>query len=232
MQLPLAIQLSTNLNFENFVCPDNDFFLSTLKLLASDKGESVVYLWGVKGCGKTHLLHAVCQYAAAKDLSVNYLPLAEMIEYPVDVLAGMEDYAIICIDDMNILVDYPEWQQAVFNLYNRVRDKKGRMLFSAISNPKELGLSLNDLVSRMEWGVVFHLQELNDKQKIKALKMRASLRGLELNDDVAAYVLKHFARDSDFLFKLLDHLDRQSLISKRRITIPFIKDVIEQGFSV
>ncbi|NOY65786.1 MAG: DnaA regulatory inactivator Hda [Gammaproteobacteria bacterium] len=230
MQLPLAIQLNTSLNFENFVCPDDEFFLATLKQFASGTGESVVYLWGAKGCGKTHLLHAVCQHAAATDLSVNYLPLAEMINYPVDVLEGLEDYAIICIDDMNALVAHPEWQQAIFNLYNRVRENKGRMLFSAITSPKDLGLSLNDLVSRMEWGVVFHLRELNDKQKNQAFKMRASLRGLELNDDVADYVLKHFARDSDTLFRLLDHLDRQSLISKRRITIPFIKNVIEQDF--
>jgi len=226
VQLPLAIQLNTKLSFENFVCPDDEFLLTTLTQFPSDTGESLVYLWGAVGSGKTHLLHAVCQHAAAKDLSIHYLPLVEMIEYPVDVLNGLDDYAILCIDDLQMIIDRPEWQQAIFNLFNQVREKNGKMLFTANANPKELGLVLNDLVSRLEWGVIFHLHELNDEQKMQALYMRANMRGLTLNDDVVDYILRHFARDTGAIFELLDHLDRQSLISKRRITIPFIKEVI------
>lgn len=226
MQLPLAIQLNTKLSFENFVCPDDEFLLTTLTQFSSNTGESLIYLWGAEGSGKSHLLHAVCQHAAGEDLSVHYLPLAEMIEYPVDVLNGLQDYDVLCIDDLQMIVARPQWQQAIFNLFNQVREKNGKMLFSADANPKELGLVLNDLVSRLEWGIVFHLHELNDEQKMQALYMRANMRGLSLTDEVVDYILRHFARDTSAIFELLDHLDRQSLISKRRITIPFIKDVI------
>jgi len=226
VQLPLAIQLNTKLSFENFVCPDDEFLLTTLTQFSSNTGESLIYLWGAEGSGKSHLLHAVCQHAAGEDLSVHYLPLAEMIEYPVDVLNGLQDYDVLCIDDLQMIVARPQWQQAIFNLFNQVREKNGKMLFSADANPKELGLVLNDLVSRLEWGIVFHLHELNDEQKMQALYMRANMRGLSLTDEVVDYILRHFARDTSAIFELLDHLDRQSLISKRRITIPFIKDVI------
>jgi len=231
VQLPLAIQLNTNLSFENFFCPGDSFLLTALKQFASGAGESVLYLWGAKNSGKTHMLHAVCQHVTSAQLSVNYLPLAEMVEYPVDVLAGLDEYNIVCVDDLQAIVDRQDWQQAIFNLYNRVRERNGRMLFTANANPKELGLSLKDLVSRLEWGPVFHLHELNDEHKMQVLQQRARLRGLEINDSAADFVLKHFTRDFGALFRLLNQLDRQSLIRKRKITIPFIKDVIEQDFS-
>lgn len=229
MQLPLAIQLNANLSFDNFVCPDDAFLLTTLKQFSSSEGETNIYLWGANSCGKTHLLHAVCQHAASAQLRVNYLPLTELVDHPVDILEGLEEYAVVCIDDLQVIVDRPDWQLAIFKLFNRVREKHGRMLFSAKANPKELALTLKDLVSRLEWGIVFHLRELNDEQKMLALQMRAKLKGLELTNDVVEYVLKHFTRDAGALFRLLDHLDQQSLISKRRLTIPFIKDVIKQG---
>lgn len=227
MQLPLPIQLNASQGFDNFVSADDAFLLETLKQFASGKGESLVYLWGVKASGKTHLLHAICQQASNNQLSVSYLPLAELINYPVDVLDGQQEFDMVCIDDLQCIIEKSDWQQAVFNLFNRIREKKGRLIFTAEASPKSIGFELQDLVSRLEWGLVFHLQPLDDEHKIKALQMRAHLKGLELTDEIATYVLKRFTRDMNALFEVLDKLDEASLIKQRKITIPFIREVFE-----
>lgn len=228
MQLPLPIQLNSNSGFDNFIYTD-DFLLTTLNQFAAGSGESLVYLWGAGSCGKTHLLHAICQQAASSELSVNYLPLSELIAYPVDVLSGLEDYSIICLDDIQCIVEHENWQVAVFDLFNRVRDKKGRLIFTANVSPKLLDFGLPDLLSRLEWGIVFHLQMLDDENKIKALQMRASMRGLMLSNEIAAYVLKRFTRDMKALFDILDKLDEASMIRQRKITIPFIREIFNIG---
>ena len=86
---------------------------------------------------------------------------------------------------------------------------------------------LPDLRSRLGWGPVFHLRELDDEDKIKAMQKRADQSGLEMADNVANYLLTHYPRDLFDLFERLDHLDRASMAMQRRLTIPFVKSVLE-----
>jgi len=73
---------------------------------------------------------------------------------------------------------------------------------------------------------VFQLHPLDEEGKTAALRARARARGLELSEDVAAYLMRRFARDTHSLFALLDRLDAASLIAKRRITIPFLRELL------
>jgi len=225
MQLPLAIQISDSASFENFLSPDDAFLVASLEKLAVEDSRAVMYLWGASGSGKTHLLQAVCRLASEANALASYLPLAELISHPVAMLEGMENIAVICVDDLQYLRDNPDWQQGLFNLFNRVYEQGGRMLFAATASPVELGLSLADLQSRLQSGPVFHVPVLTDEQKIEALKLRARQRGLELDNEPAQYLLNRFPRDLNALFEVLDRLDQESLIKQRRITIPFIREV-------
>jgi DnaA family protein len=75
-------------------------------------------------------------------------------------------------------------------------------------------------------GITLQIHPLNDEQKIAALKMRADLLGIEISDNVAGFLLHNFSRDTNYLFGLLHKLDRAALAAKRKITIPFIKEII------
>ncbi|HKJ77017.1 MAG TPA: DnaA/Hda family protein, partial [Gammaproteobacteria bacterium] len=82
---------------------------------------------------------------------------------------------------------------------------------------------LPDLVSRLGWGLIFHVRPLSDEQMIDALQLRARQRGLDLPADVARYLLRHYRRDMTSLASLLERLDHASLVAQRRLTIPFVK---------
>ena len=91
---------------------------------------------------------------------------------------------------------------------------------------RDSGLTLPDLSSRLAWGVVFQLQNLDDQDKQQMLQLRAALRGLQLPDEVARYILSRGARGMGELFTALERLDQASLQAQHRLTIPFVKRVM------
>ncbi len=221
-QLPLGIGLKDSATFDNFYPVGNEVVLQALQ----QGNDRMLYLWGPAGCGKSHLLQALCHAAAAEGLSPVYLPLQELISLTPDLLHGLEHQALIAIDDIQVVAGLSEWEEALFHLYNRVRDHGQRLVVSASVAPAGLALTLPDLTSRLGWGPVFQLATLTDTDKRAALQMRARRRGLEMNNEVADYLLRRCPRDMDSLFNLLNRLDQASLAAQRRLTIPFVRDLL------
>lgn len=226
MQLPLELTLRHNATFENFAYPEKHPLLSLLQEMARGRGESILYLWGAEGCGKTHLLQATCHRAALHGTSIVYLPLRELLQYGIEVLQGMEAHDLLCIDDIDAIAGNQEWEHQLFALFNRMRDRNARLITSAHASPTETGIRLPDLVSRLSWGPVFHLALLSDTEKLRALQLRAGTRGLELPEEVGRYLLRYYPRDLQIQFELLDRLDQASLVQQRKLTVPFVRDVL------
>lgn len=227
-QLPLGVRLRDDASLDNFLPGANAAVLLALKAFLTDPQEQMIYLWGGAGCGKSHLLQALCHQAGRLGVSAAYFPLENPQDLAPDMCQGLEHYPLVCLDDLQAIAGQPAWEQALFHLYNRVRDSGGRLLVAADRPPSELGLLLPDLVSRLAWGVVFPLQELSESDKIAALQLRARQRGLQLTAEVAVYLLRRMPRDMTALYTLLERLDQASLVAKRSLTIPFVRQVLNQ----
>ena len=74
---------------------------------------------------------------------------------------------------------------------------------------------------------MFQLQSLSDEDKLRALQLRASRRGLHMSDDVGRFILTRGERSMNALFELLERLDQASLQEKRKLTIPFLKETLD-----
>ncbi|WP_096085292.1 DnaA regulatory inactivator Hda [Agaribacterium haliotis] len=227
-QLSLAVSLNDKCYFSNFYASEpNQMLLLEAKAMAEGERRGHLLLWGAPGVGLTHILQAACHHAVAHGLSHQYLPLAELKKLaPEAVLDGLEQQQLICIDGLDEVAGDARWEQALFHLFNRVRDNGHSTLMSAHSSPQELGISLPDLSSRLLSDLVFRVTELDDENKIVAMSQRAAARGFELSEDVAGYILNHSERSTAALFALLDRLDRESLEQQRKLTIPFVKEVL------
>lgn len=225
-QLPLAIRLKDSASFANFYAGRNEQVLAHVRACAHGEGESVVYLWGSAGSGKSHLLQAACHASALRDGNPVYLPMRDAPGWPPEILQGLEACPLICLDDIDAIAGNAEWEEAVFHLFNRVRDHGHCMVMSAGVPVAELKLRLNDLASRVAWGLVLRIESLDDAEKIAALQWRARHRGFELPDEVALFLLRRCPRDTANLFDLLDRLDIASLAAQRKLTIPFVRDLI------
>ncbi len=93
--------------------------------------------------------------------------------------------------------------------------------------PTYLNLHLPDLKSRLAWGLVLQLQPLSDEDKLETLQMRAIQRGFRLPVSVAQFILKRCTRTMHDLDNILDRLDQASLAHQRKITIPFVKTILD-----
>ena len=221
-QLPLRIGLRDSATFANFFPGSNAAANHALQL----HSEPFIYLWGARGSGKSHLLQAACHEVSEHGGGAAYLPMGELVAMSPQLLEGMEQMALVCIDEVDTVAGNAEWEQALFHLYNRMRDSGSHLVVAGQAGPAALGVQLPDLVSRLCWGPVFQLKVLDDEEKAEALRLRAFQRGMELPHDVAGYLLKHGPRDMHELFGLLDKLDEESLAAQRKLTVPFVRTFI------
>lgn len=225
-QLPLGIRLREGRTFAGYYPGPNHEAVEALRASIAGRGEPLVYLWGAAGTGKSHLLQAACHAMGERDAPAAYLPLSEL---PApDMLDGMESMPLICLDELECIAGRPEWEEALFHLFNRVMDAGGSLLVAARARPGELGFRLPDLVSRLGWGVTLYLRPLDDEGKLAALGRCAEQRGLVLPEEVGRYLMRRESRDLPGLLELLDRLDRASLAAKRRLTVPFVREVLAE----
>lgn len=224
-QLVLPLQLADHAVFASFLDHGNETLVSTLASLSSGDAGQGCWLWGAPATGKTHLLQAVCDKAG--DRSV-YLPLGMLASAGPNILEGLASRALVCIDDIDEIVGQDNWEIALFNLFNELQETGGQLIVAASAAPRECGIILADLASRMSRLPVFQIHVLDEQQRVAALQLRARHRGLELPDDTAAYMLKRSRRDMASLYGLLDKLDLEALRAQRRLTIPFVRDVLQQ----
>jgi DnaA family protein len=229
-QLSLGVSLNDDATFENFYAPlatPNAQIVAALRQQIETANEPFIYLWGGGGCGLTHLLQAACHHAQTLGKSFQYFPLRDLIGYaPHELFAGLESLDFVCLDGLDLVIDRPDWELALFNLFNALREAGKLLLIAAVQGPQELPVKLPDLRSRLQWGVTFHVHTLDDEQKQQALQFRARARGLELNDEVATYIIQRLPRDMNELFWQLNRLDHASLAEQRKLTIPFVKKVL------
>lgn len=226
-QLALELQLRASARFSSYVAGPNAELLRQVQHLAQGEGESFVLCWGTPGSGKTHLLQACCHAATVQGHTVAYLSLKDIDTIPPGVLEGWEQFELVCLDDIEQIAGRPDWEEAVFHLYNRVREQGGRLLVSAARAPAQLGVELPDLQSRLSWGVVYPIHSLDDEQRCKAMQLRAGQKGCELPDETAMYLLRRLPRELPALFGTLDRLDEASFAAQRKLTVPFVKSVLE-----
>jgi len=225
-QLPLRVGLREETTFASYLPGANEGPVRLLQDDAVADRERFVYLWGAPGTGKTHLLQALCHRAAHRGDRALYLPLRQM-EVPPQVVEDLEELPLVVIDDIDAVAGQAGWEAALFHLYNRVHERGGRLVMAGARGPAVLGIALADLRSRLAGGLVLQLQLLSDEDKADALRLQARRRGMAMPAEVAVYLLRRCPRDMHALFALLDRLEHDSLAAQRRLTVPFVKEVLQ-----
>ena len=227
-QLPLALRWPRRQRFEHFHAGANAAALAALRSFAVEVGAPWIYLQGAAGSGRSHLLLATCQAATAAGRRVQYLPLATMGD-PAAALRGVAGSELLALDDLDAIAGNRDAEHALFDLYNRTRSDGGALLFAAVAAPAELGIELPDLRSRLGACTRFALKPLDDAERRAVLRAQAAARGIELDDSVLDWLFARYARDLGALLDLLDKLDQASLAAQRRVTIPFLRELLRDS---
>lgn len=224
-QLPLALRYPPDQRFDSFIAPPEGA-LPALSALATTAGADWVYLSGASRTGKTHLALAVCAATEQQGRRAAYLPLAAAAGRMRDALDALEGHDVVALDGLDAIAGAREDEVALFDFHNRARSSGLNVLYTARGIPDDIGLVLPDLRSRLQQCLRLVLDPLDDEGRREVLRDRAQRRGLVLEDAALDWLLTRTDRDLGALVVLLDRLDRASLAAQRRITVPFLRQVL------
>lgn len=227
-QLPLHVGPADQAAFDNFFVGDNGALLHALREIAEVAQRAVLWVWGPPESGRTHLLQATAGAADVAGFRSAFVP-AGNAAISAGVLEGLGELDVVCLDDVDMAAGQPDWERALFLLFEELRQCGSRLVLSARCAPLHAAFRLPDLVSRLTSGATFRLHGLTDEQKQSALQHRAAWRGLDLPEDAAQYLLTRADRSTAALFELLDRLDSESLAAQKRLTVPFVRGVLENS---
>jgi len=224
-QLPLALELADYARFETFVAGRNTAAVQHAHALA-DGAPDTVWISGPHASGKTHLLQAACRSASLTGRRAMYVALLEEHAVEPELLAGLEGVDLLALDRVDAVARDASWERQLFVLFNEMAAKRGGLLLAALAPPAAAGFELRDLASRAGGAVAYRLQPLTHAERVDALLAHANARGLELERGAAEYLLDRVDRDMVVLQGWLDRLDRASLAEHRKLTIPFIRELL------
>jgi DnaA family protein len=227
-QLALGVRLADRAVFASFLPAHNAEALQHLQQLSGGTAGGLTWLCGPGGSGKTHLLQAACA-AASERMRAGYVPLAQLAAFGVGVLEGLPQMQCLCLDDIDRVAGLAEWERGIFALLRELEDAGGRLILAAQAPPALIRWTLPDLGSRCAAAAVFQLRPLDEHEQRAALQLRARLRGLELPDETWHWLRKRLPRDMRTLYELLDTLDEAALAAQRRLTVPFIREVLRNA---
>ena len=226
-QLTLGVQLKERATFASFLTARNVELVAHLQHLAASTPAGATWIAGPHTAGKSHLLQAVCA-ATAPDKRAAYLPLETLLPFGPAALEGAEQLDVACYDDVQVIAGLDDWERRLFSLWQRALERNATLLFAARENPVHVDFGLADLKSRLASASVFAVRELNDEEQIEALNLRARLRGFDLPPETARYLQRRFPRDMRTLCEILDTLDDAAFAAQRRITVPFIREIVDR----
>lgn len=226
-QLPLPMRLRDSSVFASYFAGVNKPTVDALLALTPGTPPTCVWLHGGRSSGKTHLLQASCVRSGQRSESSAYLPLRSVAADP-ELLGGYGQLPLVAVDDADVLAGRPEWERALFRLHQELDERGGHLLIAGSAPPAALGFKLRDLASRLNGGLVLTLRGLEDQEQMQALQLRAQLRGFELPEETAHYLLRRLPREMAPLCAFLDELDQASLVAQRRLTVPFVREVMEK----
>jgi len=227
-QLSLPIERTREPTLEEYHQGPNAEAVAAVAASASGLGEPFLFLVGSPGTGKTHLLLAACRAASESGRQTHYVPLGHPGLAPT-LLDDLERLDLVALDDLDRIAGDSDWEQAIFSLFNRMREHGRTLLAAAKASPAELTLCLPDLVSRLQWGPRYRLLSLTEPECETFLVETAERRGLRLGPEVVRYVMTRHARDPAALVDLVTRLDTASLREQRRPSIQMVRQLLEDG---
>ncbi len=225
----LAFPLSGNdkASFNNYWHGHNTELVTALESSVTIGEPKLIYFYGPSGVGKSHLLFAAMRLAKSEVINTSYLSLSD--EYvTANMLAVADVKHIVCVDDIDAWAGDRDKERALFTLFEQIKHAGGQLIISSNKPPEVAGFIIKDLVSRLSSGLIYALHELNDEQRFEALKMRAKAKGLSISDDAVRYLQSRWSRDTGELFEVLEKIDYASLVEQRRVTIPFLQNLLKR----
>ncbi len=218
IQIPFDIPVRQAFEAEDYlVTSSNEAAVHWLDRWPNWSQSHCVILYGMAGCGKTHLSHVWQDRAGAERLCMNDIDLSNL---PI-----LENSLII--EDIDSSVSQYEIQEKLFHIYNWQKEKGGYLLLTAQQHPKNWSMTLLDLRSRMSAAMAIEIGEPDDDLLAAIMVKQFSDRQINISQEVVHYLLLRIERSFEAVRHMVAQIDALSLTKKRKITIPLIRSLLD-----
>jgi chromosomal replication initiator protein len=203
---PAAPRADTRLNpkytFDRFVIGQSNRFAHAAAVAVAEapaKAYNPLFIYGDSGLGKTHLLHAIGDYALSMypGVRVRYVSSEEFTNDFINSIANNRGAAfqaryrevdILLIDDIQFLQGRAETQEAFFHTFNTLHDHDKQVVITSDVPPKHLTGFEDRMRSRFEWGLITDVQAPDLETRIAILRKKAQNERLQIPDEVLEYI--------------------------------------------
>lgn len=217
-QLLLPLDIYSQKLVKNLVA--NELIINFMDSLFAVDEAKIVYIYGIKGSGKTNILQSYCYQALDIGLSAAYIKCDEF-EINNNTMLEFNDYDWLFVDDIHLASEASQY--GLFTLYNNVKFTKLKLIISGDMSPKLLNLRLKDLKTRLSMATVLTLDNLNDEQKKQVLIRENAQKNININSIIYDYLLRHYSRNLDDLLVIIDKLNKYSMQEHKNLSINLVK---------
>jgi chromosomal replication initiator protein len=195
-------RLNPKYTFDNFVIGQSNRFAHAAAVAVAEapaKAYNPLFIYGDSGLGKTHLLHAIGDYALSlyAGIRVRYVSSEEFTNDFINSIANnrgsafqarYRDVDILLIDDIQFLQGRAETQEAFFHTFNTLHDHDKQVVITSDVPPKHLTGFEDRMRSRFEWGLITDVQAPDLETRIAILRKKAQSERLHIPDEVLEYI--------------------------------------------
>lgn len=181
-------------------------------------------VYGPNGCGKTHLANVFANHVSNLTNFPYRIPFIRAEQLTQNKIHELyEQNRCLVIENLENLKD----EEALFHLYNMYRDEGGNILFTSSVAPARLNIKLPDLRSRLNIVPATEIKSPDD-DLLSALLVKLFVdRQIMPSPEIINYILANMQRTFAYARQLVQEIDNISLIRKRAISIPLIKEAIQ-----
>jgi len=201
-QLAFDLPARASLRREDFFpSPANALALATLE---TDEAWPLrkMLLIGPAGAGKTHLAHVWAARSGAQIMAGGSLGQADI---------AARSLSAVVVEDAEDVAGDPRTETALFHLHNRLAERRLPFLLTATRPPRDWGLALPDLLSRMQGTAVTRIEAPDDMLLSAVLLKLFADRQLTVAPALIPYLVARMDRSLAAARDLVARLDALAL---------------------
>ncbi|MEV8024864.1 chromosomal replication initiator protein DnaA [Microbacterium sp. GbtcB3] len=239
-------RLNPKYTFDNFVIGQSNRFAHAAAVAVAEapaKAYNPLFIYGDSGLGKTHLLHAIGDYAINlyTGIKVRYVSSEEFTNDFINSIvnnrasafqARYRDVDILLIDDIQFLQGRAETQEAFFHTFNQLHDHDKQVVITSDVPPRHLTGFEDRMRSRFEWGLITDVQAPDLETRIAILRKKAQSERLQVPDDVLEYIATKVSSNIRELEGALIRVSAFASLNRSNLDISLaqtvLRDIVDQ----
>ncbi len=197
-----SMPLNPKYTFETFVVGGANRFAHAASLAVAEmpaQAYNPLFIYGGVGLGKTHLMHAIGDYAKQlyPTMEVAYITsenftndLIQSIQQNknAEFRERFRNADILLVDDIQFIAGRDSTQEEFFHTFNALYTAGKQIVLTSDRPPKDIARLEERLRSRFEWGLTCDIQRPDIETRIAILRKKAETEHMVVGDDVLTMI--------------------------------------------